>query len=78
MPIPGPGSIIAASSTSPIDALYLAAIFDPVFTISYPTTRLVQPTSLLSAILRALAPPLLAPPSLRLSLIHISEPTRPY
>lgn len=51
--------------TSPIDALYLAAIFDPVFTISYPTTRLVQPTSLLSAILRALAPPLSAPRPLR-------------
>ena len=34
--VPHPGSIIAAQFTSPVDALSLAAIFDPVFTISYP------------------------------------------
>ncbi|KAI1087881.1 hypothetical protein F5B19DRAFT_473837 [Rostrohypoxylon terebratum] len=57
-------SIIAAQFTSPIDALYLAAIFDPIFTISYPGTRKVQRVSLLRAILLALSPPTLsAPPS---------------
>ena len=55
--LPQDNSIIAASSTSPIDALYLAAIFDPVFTASYPTTRLVQPITLLQAMLRAFFPP---------------------
>ncbi|KAI1215148.1 uncharacterized protein F4807DRAFT_23059 [Annulohypoxylon truncatum] len=52
-----PRSIIAAQFTSPVDALYLAAIFDPIFTVSYPGTRKVQRVSLLRAILLALAPP---------------------
>lgn len=56
-------SVIAAQFTSPIDALYLAAIFDPIFTISYPNTRKVQRVSLLRAILLALSPPVLSPPS---------------
>ncbi|KAI2467921.1 hypothetical protein F4781DRAFT_288925 [Annulohypoxylon bovei var. microspora] len=56
-------SIIAAQFTSPIDALYLAAIFDPIFTISYPGTRKVQRVSLFRAILLALAPPTLSPRS---------------
>ncbi|KAL2825223.1 MFS general substrate transporter [Aspergillus cavernicola] len=60
--LPGPGSIIAASFTSPIDALYLAAIFDPIFSASYPTTREVEHISLLSAILRAFRSPQLRPP----------------
>jgi 1-acylglycerol-3-phosphate O-acyltransferase len=55
--LPEPGTIIASSSASPIDALYLAAIFDPVFTASYPSTRLVQPITLFQAILRAFLPP---------------------
>ncbi|KAI1464545.1 uncharacterized protein F4812DRAFT_159222 [Daldinia caldariorum] len=55
-------SIIAAQFTSPIDALYLAAIFDPVFTVSFPGTRKVQRVSLLRAILLALSPPTLSPP----------------
>ena len=33
--LPGPGTIIASSFQSPLDVLYLAAIFDPVFTASY-------------------------------------------
>ncbi|KAI8961523.1 hypothetical protein F5Y11DRAFT_225523 [Daldinia sp. FL1419] len=56
-------SIIAAQFTSPIDALYLAAIFDPIFTISFPNTRKVQRVSLLRAILLALSPPVSSPPS---------------
>jgi 1-acylglycerol-3-phosphate O-acyltransferase len=55
--LPSPGTIIASSNASPIDALYLAAIFDPVFTASFPSTRLVQPVTLFQAILRAFLPP---------------------
>ncbi|POS84660.1 hypothetical protein EPUL_006790 [Erysiphe pulchra] len=60
--IPGPSDVIASSFTSPIDALYLAAIFDPIFTISYPYTEKVQVVSLISAISRALAKPEEYPP----------------
>ncbi|KAM7197339.1 hypothetical protein V8F20_006693 [Naviculisporaceae sp. PSN 640] len=52
---PHPGSVIAANFTSPIDALYLAAIFDPIFTISYPHNRVVRRIGLLRAILQALS-----------------------
>lgn len=55
--LPQPGSVIASSFTSPIDAVYLAAIFDPIFTASYPDTRQVERISLLQAILRAFAQP---------------------
>ncbi|KAI1455394.1 hypothetical protein F4805DRAFT_272112 [Annulohypoxylon moriforme] len=55
-------SIIAAQFTSPVDALYLAAIFDPIFTISFPGTRKVQRVSLLRAILLALSPPTVSTP----------------
>ncbi|CAL3964035.1 hypothetical protein PZA11_001494 [Diplocarpon coronariae] len=55
--VPQPADIIASSFTSPIDSIYLAAIFDPIFTISYPHTRQVQYVSLFGAILRALSQP---------------------
>ncbi|KAI1864993.1 uncharacterized protein JN550_008539 [Neoarthrinium moseri] len=61
--IPYEGTLIAAQFTSPIDALYLATIFDPIFTVSYPGTQKVTRISTLGAILRALAPVQLAPPS---------------
>ncbi|KAL7953100.1 hypothetical protein V8C34DRAFT_297843 [Trichoderma compactum] len=54
--VPHPGSIIAANFTSPVDAIYLAAIFDPVFTISYPGERKVRRIGLLQAVVKALAP----------------------
>ena len=60
--LPHPGSVIAASHTSPIDALYLAAIFDPVFTQSYPNERKVQRITLWQAMLNALIQPKLQPP----------------
>lgn len=41
--------------------MYLAAIFDPVFTASYPNTRQVERISLLLAIFRAFANPLTRP-----------------
>lgn len=60
--LPSDGSIIASSFTSPVDGLYLAAIFDPIFTASYPHTRQVRQISLLQAMLRALSSPETAPP----------------
>ncbi len=60
--LPQPSSIIASSFTSPIDSIYLAAIFDPVFTASYPSTRLVHRISLFQAILRAFKTPQVDPP----------------
>ena len=59
---PHPGSIIAANFTSPIDAVYLAAIFDPVFTLSYPDERRVRKVSLLGVVAAALGPVRTAPP----------------
>ncbi|KAJ5102519.1 hypothetical protein N7532_003048 [Penicillium argentinense] len=59
--LPQPGSVIASSFTSPIDAVYLAAIFDPIFTASYPNTKRVERISLLQAILRAFAQPSVLP-----------------
>lgn len=44
-----------SSLTSPLDAIYLAAVFDPVFTIAYPDSRLLRPCSLLTAILHPLS-----------------------
>ncbi|KAL2142563.1 hypothetical protein VTI28DRAFT_1009 [Corynascus sepedonium] len=54
--VPGPRSIIAANFTSPIDALYLAAVFDPIFVAAHPSSRKVRPIGLLSAIFAALSP----------------------
>ncbi|EHK49610.1 uncharacterized protein TrAtP1_010858 [Trichoderma atroviride] len=61
--VPHPGSVIAANFTSPIDAIYLAAIFDPVFTVSYPRERKVRRIGLLSAVMMALAPVATGPPA---------------
>lgn len=61
--LPHPGTIIASSFTSPLDPLYLAGIFQPIFTRAYPSTRLVERISLLRAILLAFAPPALHPSS---------------
>lgn len=65
MPGAPPASVIAASFTSPIDAVYLAAVFDPVFTISYPSSRRVQHVGLWGAVWHALSPAQLrsAPPA---------------
>jgi 1-acyl-sn-glycerol-3-phosphate acyltransferase len=59
--LPGPGSIIVSSYTSPLDAIYLAAIFDPIFTASYPTTRLVERVSLPLFLWRYFTGPILRP-----------------
>jgi uncharacterized membrane protein YgcG len=66
---PGPRTVVASTFTSPIDAIYLAAIFDPVFTISYPNTRLVRRVGLIGAMKAALMPVRFGPrkPSTRLT-----------
>lgn len=61
--VPHPGSIIAANFSSPVDAIYLSAIFDPIFTVSYPNTRKVQRIGLLSAVMMALSPVRTGPPA---------------
>ncbi|KAL2756940.1 hypothetical protein ACRALDRAFT_1069636 [Sodiomyces alcalophilus JCM 7366] len=68
--VPHPGSVIAATLTSPIDALYLAAIFDPIFTRSYPSTRQVESLSLFGAVAATLAPVRLHP-SPRATLVDL-------
>lgn len=61
--------------------MYLAAIFDPVFTASYPDTRQVECISLLQAILRAFSQPSTQPgPGTRLvdvSTLVEKYPNRP-
>jgi hypothetical protein len=60
--LPHAGTIIASSFTSPLDPLYLAGIFSPIFTRSYPGSRNLEPITLFRAILLAFAPPTLTPP----------------
>ncbi|KAI0023701.1 hypothetical protein F4780DRAFT_62241 [Xylariomycetidae sp. FL0641] len=50
-------SVIAAQFTSPVDAVYLAAVFDPLFVVAYPGTRKVRPVSLFTAACLALRAP---------------------
>ncbi|KAK0392016.1 hypothetical protein NLU13_1514 [Sarocladium strictum] len=64
---PHSGSVIVANFTSPVDAIYLAAIFDPIFTVSYPGSRQVRRVGLLGAIAQALAPVNTAPPNAKLT-----------
>ena len=74
---PHPGSVIAANFTSPIDAVYLAAIFDPIFTVSYPGTRKLQCVGLMQAAAMALAPVRTAPPR-DAKLVELSDLLREY
>lgn len=69
--MPEPGSIVAASHTSPIDILYLATILDPIFTQSYPGTKLVKPLTLLSALASCFSLP--TPPKDRSGLLPLSK-----
>ncbi|KAF1830138.1 hypothetical protein BDW02DRAFT_573318 [Decorospora gaudefroyi] len=59
--LPKAGTIIASSFTSPLDPLYLAGIFQPIFTRSYPHNRKVERITLFRAILLAFSPPSLTP-----------------
>jgi hypothetical protein len=60
--MPTAGSVVAASHTSPLDILYLATILDPIFTQSYPGTKLVRPISIQQALLSCFTAPVLVPP----------------
>ncbi|GAB7364359.1 hypothetical protein MBLNU230_g4902t1 [Neophaeotheca triangularis] len=60
--MPNYGSVLAASYTSPIDILYLACIYDPIFTQSYPNTRKVRHLSFATALLSAFSLPPTTPP----------------
>ena len=60
--VPYPGSVIAASYTSPLDVLYLAAVFDPIFTVSYPGSRKVRRVGLLGALAHTFSVPPRGPP----------------
>ncbi|KAI0205272.1 hypothetical protein F4808DRAFT_279104 [Astrocystis sublimbata] len=72
-------AVIAAQFTSPVDAIYLAAIFDPIFVVSYPRTRKVQRVSLFGAMALALAPPTItAPPPRRLTTLRALVEQNPH
>jgi hypothetical protein len=77
--LPQAGTIIASSFTSPLDPLYLAGIFCPIFTRSYPGTKKVEPISLFRAILLAFSSPTISPsnPSTLVTLkdLHAKNPT---
>lgn len=60
--LPKEGDIVASSFTSPLDPLYLAGIFCPVFVRTWPGENKVQVISLFSAIAMAFSPPQLEPP----------------
>ncbi|KAF3906142.1 hypothetical protein ABW20_dc0100400 [Dactylellina cionopaga] len=55
--LPSPGSIIASTFSSPLDALYLAATFDPIFLVPSFDTPYVFQLTLLQTIIYAFTPP---------------------
>lgn len=62
--MPAAGSVVASSHTSPLDILYLATILDPIFTQTYPGSKLVRPISLPAALLSCFSsPPTRLPPA---------------
>ncbi|OAA58226.1 Phospholipid/glycerol acyltransferase [Cordyceps fumosorosea ARSEF 2679] len=75
---PHGGTVIAANCTSPVDVVYLAAVFDPVFTLSYPGTRRVRRVGLLAAVLATLAPPPTTAPGPAEDLVSVADLLREY
>ncbi|KAF3217939.1 hypothetical protein TWF192_001103 [Orbilia oligospora] len=55
--LPSPGSIIASTFSSPLDALYLAATFDPIFLFPSFDTPYVFQLTLFQTLLYTFAPP---------------------
>ncbi|KAF3938320.1 hypothetical protein ABW19_dt0209296 [Dactylella cylindrospora] len=55
--LPSPGSIIASTFSSPLDALYLAATFDPIFLVPSFDTSYVFQLTLLQTIRYTFSPP---------------------
>lgn len=75
--LPHPGTIIASSFTSPLDPLYLAGIFCPVFTKSWPGEKKVEAITLFRAICLAFSKPQLEPPPTA-KLVTLKELTERY
>jgi hypothetical protein len=75
--LPHAGTIIAASFVSPLDPLYLAGIFTPVFTRSWAGEKKVEMISLFRAITHALSSPSLEPPR-SAKLVTLKELTEKY
>lgn len=73
--LPAAGDIVASSFTSPLDPLYLAGIFCPVFVRTWPREKGVQVITLWGAICMAFSRPQTAPsPGMKLvSLKHLTE-----
>lgn len=77
--IPRAGTVIAANFTSPLDAVYLAAVWDCVFVQSFPGSRQVRKLSLWQAISLALSPRQLAgPPAENEKLTTIAQLLKEY
>ncbi|KAH8841705.1 hypothetical protein MCOR27_010422 [Pyricularia oryzae] len=76
--LPKAPCVIAANFTSPIDALYLAAVFNPVFTISYPSSRKVRHVGLPRMFLHALGRSQLTQEPDPRSLTDVAELLRKY
>ncbi|KAI5356882.1 putative phospholipid/glycerol acyltransferase [Septoria linicola] len=74
--LPTPGCIIASSFTSPVDIVYLAAIFDPIFVQSFPGTRRVKQITLATAVLSCFFLNPSPEGSIELSQIMANDPSR--
>ncbi|KAJ4294020.1 hypothetical protein N0V90_007709 [Kalmusia sp. IMI 367209] len=75
--LPREGDIVASSFTSPLDPLYLAGIFCPVFTRSWPGERGVEVISLWGAICMAFSRPQLEPPK-NTKLVELNKLSKKY
>ncbi|KAI1266695.1 hypothetical protein F5Y18DRAFT_425948 [Xylariaceae sp. FL1019] len=71
-------AIIAAQFTSPVDAVYLAAIFDPIFVLSFPNTKKVQRISLFRAMTNALSRPKHPQPATGLTTLRALVDANPH
>lgn len=74
--MPGPGSIIASSLSSPLDIIYLAAIFDPIFTQSFPGSRKVKQISMEAAVVSCFCFPCPAEDLVDISELMRNNPNR--
>ncbi|KAF3915362.1 hypothetical protein AA313_de0206334 [Arthrobotrys entomopaga] len=76
--LPSPGSIIASTFSSPLDAVYLAATFDPIFLVPSFDTPYVFQLTLLQLIFYTFAPPTSKPYSTKPTTIAEVVSKNPY